>query len=135
MKKLITLVIAVILTALLSNTAMSQSFSGIQWDLYDIAARTAIATGNKNIAPDSCAALQIGRDTTKYGLLLPRVTDTVINGQKKGLLIFRHLDSNIYYHNGIKWQQLGAGSVGNGNCECDIDQAYIDSVYEALQEW
>lgn len=136
MKKLIILIAAVLLTAILSNTAMSQSFSGIQWDRYDIAARTAIATGNKNIVPDSCAALQIGNDTTRYGLLLPRVVDTAIAGQKRGLLVYRHLDSNIYFYNGIKWQRLGTGtSNGGGICECEISQAYVDSIYLQLQEW
>jgi hypothetical protein len=116
MKKLLTSIIVILLTAILSNTAIAQSFSGIQWDWYDIAARTAVATGNKHIVPDSCAALQIGKDTTKYGLLLPRVVDTAIAGQKKGLLAYRLQDNNIYFHNGVKWTSLQAcceGSSGN----------------------
>lgn len=143
MKRIIILIMAVLLTALLSNTAFSQSFSGIQWDWYDIAARTAIATGNKNIAPDSCAALQIGRDTTKYGLLLPRVVDTAITGQKNGLMIYRLTDNNIYFHNGTKWMALGGCCEGSGGMDYDtlvyyatFDQlAYVVDFLQEHKVW
>ncbi len=63
-----------------------------------------------NITPaltDPSAWLEIGKDSTTKGMRLPRVTDTsVIASPKYGLLVYRIIDSALYFRNKTKWQKI-----------------------------
>lgn len=68
-----------------------------------------IGTGsNDYTATSSGAWLQIGKDSTDKGMILPRVVDTSdIDNPVKGLFVFQNKDSTIYYYTD-KWNDLGA---------------------------
>lgn len=65
-----------------------------------------------NFPTDSTAWLEIGNDSTTKGLILPRVLDTssIVNASK-GNIIFRDLDSNIYYNTGNMWKKLNTTNL------------------------
>lgn len=62
-------------------------------------------------ATDPSAWLEIGKDSTTKGMIIPRVVDTSdIENQAKGMVIFQNSDSTIYYSDGERWSPIG-GSV------------------------
>lgn len=81
-----------------------------------------------SIVTDSTAWLEIGKDSTNKGFILPRVVDTSsVVGASKGNLVFQDLDSIVYVNNGSKWKQLG----GSGNV---LVQQLDDSTYVIGQD-
>lgn len=63
-----------------------------------------------NITPaltDPSAWLEIGKDSTSKGIRLPRVVDTSsIASPKPGLIIYRIIDSSLYFRSKTKWQKV-----------------------------
>lgn len=63
-----------------------------------------------NITPaltDPSAWLEVGKDSTNKGMRLPRVIDTSsIASPKPGLLVYRIIDSSLYFRSKTKWQKV-----------------------------
>lgn len=70
-----------------------------------------------NITPSltSVAAwLEIGRDSTNKGILLPRVVDTsLVLNPVKGLFLYQTKDSTLYYHNKSRWVKIADDAILN----------------------
>ena len=70
--------------------------------------------GINNSAPDASAVLDI--KSTSKGLLIPRMTTaqrTAIATPAKGLIVFDITTSSFWFHDGMAWEVLSAGSSTN----------------------
>lgn len=97
--------IAFIVVSLLTlGTAQAQTSSGIQWDRYFITGTLSVGQGVKNQYADPSAHLQLGKDSTNKGLLLPRVVDTAdIPNPVRGLMVYQIKDGRCYVRSGSAW--------------------------------
>ena len=68
-----------------------------------------------NVAPaetNPAAWLEIGKDTTNKGVIIPRVLDTsVIASPTKGLLIYVIPAGALYYRTATKWERISSGGT------------------------
>lgn len=94
MKRILTL-----LFIALAITSYSQT--GMLMNRYYITGSLSLGKGERTFA-DSSAWLQIGRDTTKRGLLLPKVILDSISTSKRGLYVYDLKDSVLYHFDGNK---------------------------------
>lgn len=75
-----------------------------------------MSVGKTNATPvapnltNSSAWLEIGKDSTNKGVIIPRIIDTsVIASPVKGLLVYVIPESALYYRTPTKWERVSAG--------------------------
>jgi len=81
-----------------------------------------------NITPsltNPAAWIEIGRDSTNKGILLPRAVDTsLVLNPVKGLFLYQTKDSTLYYHNKSKWMRIADGAILNGYLKISDSTVY-----------
>lgn len=101
-----------LLILLLISGLAAMAQKGIVMPKYFITGSTIVGTNEANMFSDICAWLEIGKDSTDRGLLMPRVVDTSdVDSPKYGLVVYQIADSLPYFYNGVLWQSL-KGAVG-----------------------
>jgi hypothetical protein len=98
MKKIILYLLTVLCTL---YTVHLHAQAGMLWNKYYITGSMALGTGDRQYA-DTSAWLQLGKDTTKRGFLMPRVLLDSITTGKKGLFVYSLQDSVLYHFDGTK---------------------------------
>jgi hypothetical protein len=69
----------------------------------------------KKTRPLSSALLELGKDSTNKGLILPRIMDTsVIVSPSKGMIAYVNPLKIPYLYDGIKWRPLGQSTACQG---------------------
>lgn len=94
MKKILT-----ILMILYAATAFSQT--GMMMNRFYITGSLVLGKGDRTFADTSCW-LQIGKDTTSKGLILPRVVLDSVKTAKRGLFVYDLKDSVLYHFDASK---------------------------------
>ena len=109
-------------TLLLSfSEAFGQSANGVNWDKYFYSGAFSVGKesadrNNPSAYPDPSAWLEIGRDSTRKGLLLPRIVHlSDIATPAKGLIAYCHDSSAVVCFNGGGWHKIGTGGQGGGS--------------------
>jgi len=95
MKKIITLLI------ILFSFHIAKAQYGFLMNRYYISGSLSLGTGGRTFADTSCW-LQLGNDTTKKGLILPRVVLDSIHTTKRGVFVYDLKDSVLYHFDGSK---------------------------------
>jgi hypothetical protein len=91
-----------ILTILFTLFAVSlHAQTGVLMDRYYFTGSMSIGQGDRGYA-DNSAWLQLGKDTTKKGLLMPRVILDSITTTKRALYVYDLKDSVLYHFDGSK---------------------------------
>lgn len=91
-----------ILTIIISALALtSTAQTGMLMNRYYITGSLALGKEERSFADTSCW-LQIGKDTTKKGFILPRVLLDSIRTAKRGLYVYDLKDSVLYHFDGNK---------------------------------
>lgn len=86
--------ILIILLILLSANAFAQT--GMMMNRFYITGALVLGKGDRTFA-DTSAWLQLGKDTTKKGMILPRVVLDSIKTTKRGLFVYDLKDSVLYH--------------------------------------
>ncbi|MBN8670339.1 MAG: hypothetical protein J0L80_06615 [Chitinophagales bacterium] len=94
MKRILT-----ILLILYATTAFSQT--GMMMNRFYITGSLVLGKGDRTFADTSCW-LQIGKDTTNKGLILPRVVLDSVKTAKRGLFVYDLKDSVLYHFDANK---------------------------------
>ncbi len=94
MKRILT-----ILMILYAATAFSQT--GMMMNRFYITGSLVVGKGDRTFADTSCW-LQIGKDTTQKGLILPRVVLDSVKTAKRGLFVYDLKDSVLYHFDANK---------------------------------
>lgn len=82
--------------------AFSQSQNGIFIDKYYISGSLSVGTQSRNLYADNSSWLQLGNDTTKKGIIFPRVILDSISTSKKALFVYSIADSVLFHFDGTK---------------------------------
>lgn len=82
-----------------STTTYAQT--GVLMDRYYISGSLSLGQGDRSFT-DNAAWLQLGRDTTKKGLLMPKVLLDSITTTKRALFVYDLKDSVLYHFDGSK---------------------------------
>lgn len=91
--------ILIILLILLSANAFAQT--GMMMNRFYITGALVLGKGDRTFA-DTSAWLQLGKDTTKKGMILPRVVLDSIKTTKRGLFVYDLKDSVLYHFDSNK---------------------------------
>ena len=73
--------------------------AGMLWDRYYFSGSLSVGQKSRDFA-DNAAWLQLGKDTTNKGLLMPRVLLDSINTTKRALFVYDLKDSVLYHFDG-----------------------------------
>lgn len=92
-------ILSILITFILTTGAYAQS--GVLWDRYYVSGSLSVGQNNRDFA-DSKAWLQLGKDTTNKGLLMPRVLLDSISTTKRALFVYDLKDSVLYHFDGSK---------------------------------
>jgi hypothetical protein len=92
-------IVSILLLFFLTTETYAQS--GVLWDRYYISGSLSVGQNNRDFA-DAKAWLQLGKDTTNKGLLMPRVLLDSINTTKRALFVYDLKDSVLYHFDGSK---------------------------------
>lgn len=87
------------------------SFGQVEFKGSDYIYYNKVGIGKTNGSLTNNAAwLEIGKDSTTKGLIIPRVVDTVnISGAVKGMISYQIKDQSFYYRDNLGWRQINNG--------------------------
>ena len=85
-----------ILLFIVSSSIAVRAQSGMLWNRYYISGSLSVGQESRLFA-DTSAWMQLGKDTTNKGLLLPRVMLDSIHTTKRGLFVYDLKDSVLYH--------------------------------------